>query len=776
MNATATVGPVAPTVPERPATSGRPRALATVALLVATGLLVQALGYADGWAGSEARALVLFFVGLVLVVAPSAWLLLAPGLTARQRWVGALLHALAMYASWLLTDPVMATRFDETLHVLTLEQLLDGDGFFAVNAMLPVSPHYPGLELATTALVWLTGWPLMVCQVTVVVVSRVVLVTALFTVASRVARSSRVGGAAVLLYSGSAQFYFFNAQFSYQTVAIALAVTAMVLLARALDAERPWRTMLVLQVVLAALDLTHHLTSWLTIAALWAVALLLHLGRERRRARTALIAAEIATIVCSGWTAVIAPLLVSYLGPVFDTAGSEVAALVAMDGGGREVLADTGGDPTPLWEVVVMAGSMALWCLLLLPSCWAMLHGRTPVRSRSRLLVLGLAASYPLLQLLRFYPTAADVGDRASTFVALAMAVVVALWLVPRLTTPARTVTAATAALVIVVGGVLLGSGPDWQRVPGGYLAGAEQRSVDGETVAVARWAGRYLPDGSRIVSDTTMDRVLPNFAPVVPVLKSAGDPTMTPLFLDDAVSDADIALLKQARVDFLVVDTRLIGHTARSGSFFEAGSAFGPEAQTMTAPQLEKFRGEPGFDLVLDGPVQVYDVRGLTGEPRDFVDRGDPGLPGARHVGWQSFVALGLLVTALVLRRGRIAPRRWRPRLSVPGALALPTAMLVGGVGVATGLAPGVGIGVLAALLGGALLATREPVAGPDEAVVPRDRVPGLLGALAAAVVALALAIAAPAAYHALLDTPIPAEPTTTTVLHLNAGDESGR
>ena len=49
---------------------------------------------------------------------------------------------------------------------------------------------------------------------------------------------------------------------------------------------------------------------------------------------------------------------------------------------------------------------------------------------------------------------------------------------------------------------------------PGPYLAGAEQRSVDAETVAVAQWAGPYLPDGlQRRRRRDVQPGACPNFA-----------------------------------------------------------------------------------------------------------------------------------------------------------------------------------------------------------------------------------------------------------------------
>src|SRR3954468_10303066 len=327
----ARVAPPADTAPS----SRRLEAVAT--LLSCMGLLIQVVGYAWGWHGDESTAIGLWYVGFVGIVVPFAWLLLAPSRTGHQRLGAALAFGLVMYASWYLTDPILATRFDETLHVTTLVDLVDHYSFFYPNTTLPVSPHYPGLELATAGVHWLTGLPLIACQLMVVLTARATFILALFLLASRIGRSTQVGAAAVLLYAGSAQFYFFNSQFSYQTVAIAMLMAALYLLVRAFDSEeeRPWKLLVAVQVCLGGLAITHHLTSWLMLVLLWLLALFFWRGGEERRARLTLITAEVGTVVVLAWTAIIAPLLISYLSPIFSSASDELYTLLDGGGGGR---------------------------------------------------------------------------------------------------------------------------------------------------------------------------------------------------------------------------------------------------------------------------------------------------------------------------------------------------------------------------------------------------------------------------------------------------------
>jgi hypothetical protein len=727
----------------------------TVAVLVSlVGLFVQVVGYSRGWAGDEGTAIVLWYVGFVVLVAPFAGLLLVSGRTGHQRLGASLALTLLVYASWLLSNPLMSTRFDENLHVTTLVDLVEHAEFFQLNSMLPVSPHFPGLELATAGLHWLTGLPLFVCQVLVVASARVTFAAALFLLASRVGRSPTVGAVAVLLYAASSQFYFFNAQFSYQTVAIAMVMAAFYLLTRVFDSpqEWPWAPLLSVQVCLAALAITHHLTSWIMLATLWALALFFWFDRDRRRFRVTLLTAELATAVVGAWTAVIAPLLIDYLTPIFDAATSQLVGLL-QGGAGREVGSGSASSPTPTWEVMVMLGALLLWCLLLVPAGWAAWRRESIGATRARYVPLLVAVAFPALQLARFSEAAAEVADRASTFVFMAMALVVGGWLASRLTMLRRLFV--PAAVLLLLGGTILGSGPDWQRVPGPFLAGAEQRSVDSTTVAVGEWAGRYLPDGSNVAADATFSRVLPNFADVTAVTQPAGFDSVTPMFISESFDQTSLQLILRNEVDFVVVDTRLVGETVRSGAFFEGGAGYGDAAATVTPEMVAKFAEEPGFELVLDGPVKIYDVRSLRGVPAPFEDRPSPGLPGT-WTPWQVGVTAGLLLVGVVLRRRTLDLRRFRAGDAWRYAVVLPSAMVVGALGVVLAFAPVAGAVGAVVVFSVLLRVSSNPDPWPSRR---RSREAWVWGGLVALLSAAAVALAIWSTWHGLLDfSPLPA------------------
>ncbi len=180
------------------------------------------------------------------------------------------------------------------------------------------------------------------------------------------------------------------------------------------------------------------------------------------------------------------------------------------------------------------------------------------------------------------------------------------------------------------------------------------------------------------MAADSTFTRLLPNFAPVITITQPAGYDSMTPLFIAHSIDQEVLGLILQNDVDFIVVDTRLVGQTVRSGGFFEGSTGYGPDAQTIKRDQVQKFEDQPGFDLVLDGPVKVYDVRPLRHAEQTFEHRDPPGLPG----GWTPWqvLATGMLLLIGLLARGRLLdPRRFRARDFWRPAVTLPAAMVFG-------------------------------------------------------------------------------------------------
>ena len=138
-----------------------------------------------------------------------------------------------------------------------------------------------------------------------------------------------------------------------------------------------------------------------------------------------------------------------------------------------------------------MFGSLLLWCLLLVPSGWAAWRHRSIGATKARYVPLLIAVSFPALQLARFSEAASEVADRASTFVFMAMALVVGAWLASRLDVlrrlfvPARPAPRARRHDPRQRSG--LAAGP-------GTVPGRRRAALGGRHDGVRREVGRALP------------------------------------------------------------------------------------------------------------------------------------------------------------------------------------------------------------------------------------------------------------------------------------------
>ena len=61
-------------------------------------------------------------------------------------------------------SPAAFTYADELSHWRTTVNILHTGKLFTANYVLPISPHYPGLEVLTSALVSVTGLSVFACR------------------------------------------------------------------------------------------------------------------------------------------------------------------------------------------------------------------------------------------------------------------------------------------------------------------------------------------------------------------------------------------------------------------------------------------------------------------------------------------------------------------------------------------------------------------------------------------------------------------------------------
>ena len=122
------------------------------------------------------------------------------------------------------------------------------------------------------------------------------------------------------------------------------------------------------------------------------------------------------------------------------------------------------------------------------------------------LALAGAALAYPASLVFRLTSGGAEGSQRASEFVFVGVAIVLALgittfWL-SRTPHWIHSVIIMSVVGVILVGQMIVGNGQIWSRMPGPYLVVADNRSIEPEGIAAAKWTGTNLGPGQRIATD----------------------------------------------------------------------------------------------------------------------------------------------------------------------------------------------------------------------------------------------------------------------------------
>jgi hypothetical protein len=597
-----------------------------------------------------------------------------------------------------MSSPLMLAGYDEHQHDQSLVNLLHGSGLFSANPDLRVSPYYPGLEIFTGAGIRLTGIPIILAVSLVPLLCRLLLVLIIYRAALLVSPSRRGASLVVAFYAVSSEFYSFNAGFAYQTLALTLGLGGIFLLRRAQLADNTAARQLffVASLVLIATVVTHHATSWMVLAFLIAWAAASRKGERKIIARAAVVMGAAVAI----WTAPLAPLLASYMLPIFSGVLQSGQAFLAGTSGHHIFGASAGTPAVAYWERVVLVVYTLACTLAALVCAWIMLS--QAFRNRDRMLGLlgALNLAFPITAASHFNPSVGELGNRASTFLFLPLALSCSLIIQrhPRVTRrPARrhnpSRTAALIALiggttVVYLGGILLGSNPDWNRLPGPYLVSADFRTQDPETMAAVDWAATHLPAGSTVAADRVPAVLLGSQARLWPVTQPQHGLEPAHLYFSPAWGLQQTSIVKDLHIDYLYVDTRLADSLPFLGYYISQGETKKPTR--ITVADVAKFAHVPGLKAVYHhGPVTIYDTAGLGVVPEGKGFQGNH----AMGLGPLDAILGAAVVLLLWLIRRRLARVKAAARdIGVLGATlaVMAISIFIGGALFAVRLMPG--------------------------------------------------------------------------------------
>jgi hypothetical protein len=583
--------------------------------------LTSAIGLAGvsvAFTGARAEApwsLPLFWAGMLLLFAPAAARVLSAGATRAERIGILLMLAMGLYLVKVIHSPAGFTFYDELQHWRTVVDIAQQERLFVENPLLRTSPLFPGLEVATQAIMSLTGLSPFVAGLVVVAAAKVVLVLAVFGTFELVSSSARVAAAGALIYIANPSFLFFDSQFAYESFALPMAALLIFLVALRLGAPVDRRVGLTLlaMLALATVVTSHHLTTFVLVAFLvgWALTRVV-LRRAPGMGPGGM--AMLSVVAAAGWVTLVATFTVSYLAAPLGNTVVSLIRIITREQAGRQLFegAAEAAIVAPTWERLTGFAAVGLLLLALPVGLWRIYHD---LRDRPLAIFLGVAAlGYPASLALRFSSSGAEAAARASATLFVAVGLVVGLALVGHLLARASAwrLAAATAFVsVVFMGGVIVGW-PPWNRLPGPYLVGANSRSIEEEGISAATWMLARLGPNNRFVADSINNLLMGSYGRQYSVWYQTARVDMSPVYFAPSVGPDERRLLAEGDVAYLVADTRLSRAVPQTGVYFDSAEAraHGPHEEPIPLERLAKFDRTDGMSRIFDsGHIRVYDV-----------------------------------------------------------------------------------------------------------------------------------------------------------------------
>ena len=587
-------------------------------VVASVGVALVAIGYTAG------RLLLpiapaLFWLGMLIITVPILVRMLAHAAGRTERLSLILLMSMALFLVKVLHSPLDFTLFDEFHHWRTVDDIVATGRLFSPNNILPASPYYPGLEIVTVALVQL-GLPLFVAGSAVVAAAKVLISLALFHLFEEAGASPRLAGLASVLYMANPGYLFFDAQFSYESLALPFAAAALFGLARLQNGRLTAGMMIIAVLSIAAVVVTHHLTSYFLAAILliWGLTSFIRHNEHRWVPMVAAIGTIVATLL---WLVTVAPVTIEYLVPIVTGAAGEVLAVLGGGAPIRELFRPAPSEAAALWEQLLGFGSVIVVALSVPVGVFVLLRRRGSNAIAVSLAMVSLAFGASLLG--RFTERGGEIAGRSSEFIFVGAAYVVALVVLLKLVDQGHRrwgMLSGTIVLLIVLFGGFVLALPPWARIPGRYLVSADTRSIEPQAIEAAEWMLERLGPGNRILTDRT-NRVLLTTYGRQHAISAAGDHiNVRAVFFARQLGPNEIQRLRETSVPYAVIDERLSTSLPFVGVYAERGelATTGPHRQPMDRAALTKYDGQAGVDRVFDsGDIQVYDMsQAISDEP----------------------------------------------------------------------------------------------------------------------------------------------------------------
>ncbi|MET1071676.1 MAG: hypothetical protein ABWY11_03410 [Umezawaea sp.] len=512
-----------------------------------------------------------------------------------------------------LRNPSAPGYHDEYAHWREAVDVLSSGTLLRPNALIPIVQFYPGTSGLTAAVQRLTGLPVWSSGQIVLFTAHMLALFAVFVLVRVHLRSPVAGAFGAVIYALNPSEMYFDTQYSYEGVAIALFLWVLALTSFAARAHGRARVAATALAVLcaAACVVTHHLTTLFLLLLLFLVVVVVSIRARSDRGRPdAGSPVRVWWIVFGGtvvttavWLWLVARPTLRYLSPYFGGSVDQLSVIAVRQDPGRTILA---ASAQPLWERGVTALAPVVVGLGCLTALLVLRRGLGAWRADTLTL-----AAYGLLYfpsvLFLLAPLGAEGARRSWAFTYVGIALIGAFLIVrARGRVPVwRSRPVLLALFVVVLIGNVGGGLNDQYRFPKPFRWGADTNSASAEARTVAEQLAAEAGD-VRVVTDRYTRLQVGAYGGLDIAMPSAGFPAWD---LTQAPGDPTAGLawsLVTSHYDYLVVDVRMAAEPAFNGDNYGQGDPLAGRATPID--QLERLDRVPwAARIITTEHLRVY-------------------------------------------------------------------------------------------------------------------------------------------------------------------------
>jgi hypothetical protein len=607
----------------------------------ALGVLIVAVAFALGRANHPYSG-PLYWLGESFVFLVPAYFVLRRGVIGLNEGVGlAVIVGLATFAIKVCYSPIQFTFSDEFQHLPTATHIIASHHLFGPNPALAVSPNYPGMEIVATSLATLSHLSIYASATILLGVVHLVATIGLFFIATELLRNPKLAALAVLVYALGPDYQFFTTYFAYESLGLPLVIAgllALIQMEKSTELRVSVSWMLAALAIGAATTVTHHVSSYAFVGLAGAIVIPGALRAAKRSLRLVALStlALLAGFVLI-WDLVVADGTVSYLHNAFSqllftksSLPNISSSVVSIAGGPIFIIRSVSTLPPVFDRVMEYVWALGLSILVLagVLTVWRKKRDCEPI-------LWGLAVASTLVFAAFFLevatPGGGELATRLMTFALIPGSILCAYalqTLVERRELDAGEsrhahatarnwpgafpiISIAFLGVVFVVGAIATGWPPFYSRIPGPYLVGGRDRSIDSYGLNAAQWAHQDLKPNNVVASDISNNELMQSLGRQIGV----NGRVTTFLIIGKSIPQTLASEVRAKRIRLVVVDRR-IGNTVPV-----AGNPvflFDPFADHYYRPipseSLSKFNSLPSVSRIYDnGPISVYDLGGST-------------------------------------------------------------------------------------------------------------------------------------------------------------------